>query len=149
MTIKLMKQEYQERKLKKTIEDLCVELPQCNISLEAPLSQKVRTILAREKDLEETIDKMDVEHKACIVELEARVPGMPPKEHEARVAKLSGCATTIETHLAETRKLLDKATKMWTTVKEIDGLIEVLEALHKNQKELDELTATMKDLIPL
>ena len=31
----------------------------------------------------------------------------------------------------------------------IDGLIEVREALQKNQKELDEYIVTMKDLIPL
>ena len=34
-------------------------------------------------------------------------------------------------------------------MEDIDGLIEVREALQKNQKELDELMATMKDLTPL
>lgn len=63
MTIKLVKQEYEESQLKQLIEDLCMELPQCNISSEAPLSQKVKIIVAREKDLEEAIEKMNAEHK--------------------------------------------------------------------------------------
>lgn len=63
--------------MKQKIEDLCVELPQCNISPDAPLSQKVKTIIAKAKDLKETIERMDVEHNAHIVELEARAPGTP------------------------------------------------------------------------
>ena len=55
----------------------------------------------------------------------------------------------IEIHLAETHKLLDEATNTWKTMEDIDGLIEVREALQRNQKELDELTTTMKDLTPL
>ena len=147
--IKLMKQEYEESQLKQSIEDLCTKLPQCNISSEAPLSQKVKIIVERAKDLEETIEKMNAKHKDRITELEARAPGMPPKEREARVAELQGYADTIETRLAETQKLLNEATEMWTTMEDIDGLIEVRETLQKNQKELDELTAIMKDLIPL
>ena len=56
---------------------------------------------------------------------------------------------TIETRLVETQKLLDKATETWTTMEDIDGLNEVHEALQKNRNELDELTVTMKYLIPL
>ena len=59
-----MKKEYEESQLKKTIEDLCVALHQCIISPEALLSQKLKIIVAREKDLEETIEKMDAKHKA-------------------------------------------------------------------------------------
>ena len=62
----MMKKEYEENQLKHSIEDLCVELPQCNILLEALLSQKVKIIIARAKDSEEMIEKMDVEHKARI-----------------------------------------------------------------------------------
>lgn len=78
MKIKMMKQEYEESELKRSIEDLRTELPQCNISLDAPLSQKVKINVAKTKDLEETIEKMDAEHKACITKLKAKVPGMPP-----------------------------------------------------------------------
>lgn len=149
MKVKLMKQEYEESQLKRSIEDLYVELPQCNISPDAPLSQKFKRIVAREKYLEETIEKMEVEHKARIAKLKARAPGTPLVEREAQVAYLKGCAATIETHSAETSKLLDEATETWTTMEEIDGLIKVCASLQKNQKELDELTVTMKDLILL
>ena len=74
--------------MKRSIEYLYVELPQCNTSPNALLSQKVKIIVAIEKDLEETIEKMDAEHKAHTIELEDRVPRTPPEEHEARVAKL-------------------------------------------------------------
>ena len=74
---------------------------------------------------------------------------MPPKEHEARVAELQGYATKIMLRLAETQKLLDEATTTWTTMEDIDDLVEVRATLHKNQKELDEVTATKKDLVPL
>ena len=83
MKIKLMKKEYEEIQMKQTIEDLYTELPQCNISSDASLSQKVKIIVARAKDLEEIIKKMDVEHKDRIIELEARVPRMPLEEREA------------------------------------------------------------------
>ena len=61
--------EHEESKLKKVIDDLCAELPQCNIHLETPMLQKVKIITAIAKDLEETIEKMHVEHKAHITEL--------------------------------------------------------------------------------
>ena len=135
--------------MKQTIEDLCLEIPQCNISLEVVLSQKVKMIVARAKDLEETIENMDAQHKARITELEARALGTPHEEHEARVLEMRNCATTIETRLVETHKLLDEATETWTTMDGIDGLNEVHGALHKNQIELNALTMIMKDLISL
>lgn len=92
---------------------------------------------------------MDAEHKIHIAELEARAPGRPPEEREARVEELQGYADTIEVRLAEMQKLPDEATNTWTTMEDIDGLIDVREALQKNQKELDELTMVMKDVIPL
>ena len=149
MKIKLMKQECEESQLKRSIEDICVELPQCNISPNAPLSQKVKIIVARAKDVEEIIEKMDVEHKARIAELEAIELGTPHEECEAQVTELHGYDTTIETSLAKTQKLLDQATETWTTMGDIDGLIEVCEALQRNQKELDELIVKMEYLTPL
>ena len=92
---------------------------------------------------------MDAKHKTHITKLESRVPRTPPEGCEAQAVELHGYATTIETCLAETHKLLDEATDTWTTIEDIDGLIEVGEALQKNQKELDELMATMKDLVSI
>lgn len=99
--------------------------------------------------MEEIIEKMDVEHKARIAELEAKETETPPKEHEARVTELQGYATMIVLRIAETKKLLDDATTTWTTMEDIDDLVEVRVALQKNKKELDEVTTTMKDLVLL
>ena len=92
---------------------------------------------------------MNVENKACIIELEAKEPETPLEECEARVAELQGYATMIALGLAETQKLLDDATTTWTTMEDLDDLVEVCVALQKNKKELDEVRATMKDLAPL
>lgn len=69
------------------------------------------------------ITEIEVEHKACITELETRASGMPPVMCNARVAEMKGCATTIDTRLVETQKLLDEATHTWTTMDEVHGLI--------------------------
>ena len=49
-----------------------------------PLTQKVRRIADRAKALEETVVKMEEDHKAQIAELEARAPGTPDADKEAR-----------------------------------------------------------------
>lgn len=67
------------------------------------------------------ITEIELEHKVFIVDLETRAPRMPPIEHEARVAELKGCSVTIDSHLVEAQKLLDKAMHTWTTMEEIDG----------------------------
>jgi len=69
-----------------------LELPQCNIEFALPIPQKVRRVADREKALEEIVTrmeeivtKMEEDHKAQIVELEARPPGTPQVDKEARV----------------------------------------------------------------
>lgn len=129
ISTKLSKKEHEENKLKQVIDDLCVNLRQCNIQPETLLLQKEKIIVARAKILEETIEKMDVEHKARIAKLQDKELGTPPTEHEARVFALQGYATMIALRLAEMRKLLNEATTTWTTMEDIDDLVEVREAL--------------------
>ena len=71
---------------------IALELPQCTIEFTLPLPQKVRRVADRAKALEETVTrmeetvaKMEKDHKAQIVELEARPPGTPQVDKEARV----------------------------------------------------------------
>ena len=45
--------------------------------------------------------------------------------------------------------MLNEASHTWTTMEDINGLVEVREALQKTQRELDALTGTMKDLLPI
>ena len=87
--------------MEKTINDLCAEFSHSNILTNDVIPQKVKIIVSRAKDLEETIEKMDVEHKVLITELEARIPGTPPTEREAREQELKGYAEIIEVRIEE------------------------------------------------
>ena len=95
---------------------------------------------------EARIAEMEVEHKAHITELEIKTPGAPPLERKSQVAELQGCATMIDNCLVETYKMLDEAVHTWTTMEEMDSLVEVHFSLQQNQQKFDELVATTKDL---
>ena len=45
--------------------------------------------------------------------------------------------------------MLNEASYTWTNMEDIDGLVEVREALQKTQRELDALRETIKDLLPI
>lgn len=86
-----MKQRNEENQFKQVIAALCEQIPQCSLSPDDPLPQRIDRIIARTKDLDESMEKMKVkheariteikvEHKARIVELEARRPGTLPKD---------------------------------------------------------------------
>ena len=53
-----------EQDLSQVLQNIALELPQCNIEFSLPLTQKVRRIADRAKALEETVVKMEEEHKA-------------------------------------------------------------------------------------
>lgn len=140
-------EQYNASVMEKTIDDLCVEFPHCNISSNAALPQKVKIIVARAKDLEDTIENMDAKHKVHIAELEARTLGTPLTIREAWVQDLRGYAEMVETHIAEAQQLLNDASQAWTNMDDINGLVEVRAALQKMQREIDGLIGTMKDLL--
>ena len=146
ISVKLTQKEYEKRKLTQVIRYLCVELPKCNIQLETPLLQKVKIIATRAKELEDTIEKMDMEHKAHIVELEAKAPETPLVECEERAQALQAFLATIAKHLEDAQKLLDETTNAWTTMNNIEDLVNVHEAIQKTQREMDTIVAGMKDL---
>ena len=45
--------------------------------------------------------------------------------------------------------MIDDASQAWTNMEEIEGLIKVQEQLQMTQREVDALTGTMKDLLPI
>ena len=93
--------------------------------------------------------KMDVEHKAHIADLEARTPRTPLEVREACVEELKGYTEIVETHIVEAQQLLNEASHTWIKMEDIDGLVKVREALQKTQRELDAITRTMTDLLPI
>ena len=76
--------EEREQDLSQVLQNIALELPQCNIEFSLPPTQKVRRIADRAKDLEETMAKMEEDHKVQIAELEAQAPSTPKAEKELR-----------------------------------------------------------------
>ena len=76
--------EEREQDLSQVLQNITLELPQCNIDFSLPLTQKVRNIADRAKALEETMIKMEEDHKVQIAELEAQALGTPEADKEAR-----------------------------------------------------------------
>ena len=70
-TEELRVHEEKEQDLIQVLQNITLELPQCNIDFSLPLTQKARRIADRAKALEETVAKMEEDHKAQIAELEA------------------------------------------------------------------------------
>ena len=107
------------------MQSLALELPQCNIEFALPLTQKVRRVADREKALEETMAKMEEDHKAQIVELEARAPGTPQEEKEARAEAFKLTSTQMKSHVDDAQSLLDDATKTWSKLDELPTKMEL------------------------
>ena len=59
--VELRQYEKGDRDLSQVLQNIAVELPQCNLEPELPVTQKVRRIAEREKDLEE--EKVRLEAK--------------------------------------------------------------------------------------
>ena len=54
--------EEREQDLSQVLQNITLELLQCNIEFALPLTQKVRRIADKAKDLEETVVKMEEDH---------------------------------------------------------------------------------------
>ena len=111
-----MQERQKASELEKTINDVCAEFPHCNIPANVALPQKVRIIVSKAKDLEDTIEKIDAEYKARIAELEAKLPGTPPAEKEARAQALKGYASIVEVYIEEAQELLNDVGEAWTNM---------------------------------
>ena len=81
--------------------------------------------------------------------LGVRTPRTPPVEREVRAQELKGYVEIIEVCIEEAQQLIKDANEAWTNMEEIDGLVEVREALQRMQCGVDSLTNTMKDLLPI
>ena len=89
------------------------------------LPKKVRRIADREKALEETMAKMEEDHKAQIAELEARAPGMPEVDKEARAQAFRHTSTQIKCCIDYAESLLADATKTWLELEELPNRLEL------------------------
>ena len=83
-----------------------------------PLMQKVRRVADRANALEETITKMEEDHKAQIAELEARTPGTPQADKEARVEAFRLISAQMKSHIDDAQSVLSDAMNTWSELDE-------------------------------
>ena len=117
----LRKYEERDQELSQVLQSIALELPQCNIEFTLPVSQKLRKVVDRAKALEETIAQLEEtlakredDHKAQIAELEARPPGTPPAEKEARIEALRLTSTHMKSRINDALLVLADATSTWS-----------------------------------
>ena len=155
--VELMKQQYEESQFRKAIEELCEQIPQCSLSPNDSLPQRIERIVAREKDIDESMEKMkaeheariaemEVEHKDHIKELEARRPRTPPKDREKRKKAIQGFVRDIAQHIEEAQKLLEVASASWQAMDEFDDLVAACDEIQETQKQVDTISMSMKAL---
>jgi len=118
-----------------------LELPQCNIEFSLPLSQKVRRVADRAKVLEETVTKMEEDHKAQIAELEARAPGTPQANKEARAEAFKLTSTQMKCRIDDAESLLADAMTTWSELDELLAKLELQQCIQNIEKD----TAAMKE----
>ena len=106
-----------------------------------PLMHKVRRIADRAKALEEIVTKMEEDQKAQIAELEARAPGTPQEEKEARSEAFRLASTHMKSRIDDAQSLLADATK---TLSELDELLDKLE-LQQSIQNIEKTTAAIKE----
>ena len=99
--------------------------------------------------MEEKIENMDAKYKARIAKLEAKALGTPLEEREERTQALQAFLATLAKHLEDAQKLLDETTNAWEAMNDIEDLVNVSEAIKKNQQEMDTIAAVMKDFPPI
>ena len=121
----LWQYEEREQDLSQVLQNIALELPQCNIEFSLPLTQKGRRIEDRAKALEETVAKMEEDHKVHIAELEARAPGTPEEDKEAWTQAFRITSTQMKCCIDDAESLLADATKTWSELDELPDRMEL------------------------
>ena len=128
------------------MQNITLELPQCNIYFYLPITQKVRRIVDREKALEETMVKMEEDYRAQITELEARAPGTPQADKEARAEAFRLASTQMKSRIDDARSLLADATKTWSELDELPDRLELQQSIQNIEKTTTAIKEEVKSL---
>ena len=107
------------------MQNIALELPQCNIEFSLPLPQKVRRIVDRAKALEETMVKKEEDHKVYTAELEARAPSTLDADKESRAQAFRITSTQMKCRIYDAESLLDDATKTWSELEELPDRLDL------------------------
>ena len=68
---------------------------------------------------------MEEDHKAQIVELEARAPGTPQANKEARAEAFKLTSTQMKCHIDDVESLLVDAMKTWSEIEELPDRLDL------------------------
>ena len=120
-----------------------MELPQCNIDFSLPLPQKVRRVADRAKALEEIVAKMEEDNRGQIAELEARAPGTPQEDKEAKVEAFQLTSAQIKSRIDDALSVLADATSAWSELDEPPQKVEIQQSIH----QIENTTTTIKEEI--
>ena len=138
--------EKREQDLSQVLQSIALELPQCNIEFALPLTQKVRRVADRAKALEETVTKMEEDHKAQITELEARAPGTPQADKEARTEAFRLTSTQMKCLIDDVESLLADAMKTWSNLDELPAKLELQQSILNIENAIVAMKEEVKSL---
>ena len=93
--------------------------------------------------MEETVAKMEEDHKAQIVELEARPPGTPQADKEARVEAFRLTSAQIKSRIDDALSVLADVMNTWSELDEPPEKVEIQQSI----KQIENTTAEMKEEI--
>ena len=84
---------------------------------------------------------MEEYHKAQIAELEARPPGTPQANKEARAQAFRLASTQMKCRIDDAQSLLADATKTWSELDELPAKLELQQSI----QNIEKATAAMKE----
>ena len=85
--------------------------------------------------------KMEKDHKAQIVELEARAPGTPKVDKEARAQAFRITSMQMKCRIDDVESLLVDATKTWSELEELPDRLD----LHQGIQNIENAVAEIKE----
>ena len=117
-----------EVNMRKSVADLCSELPDMQLEDDACIIDNVQKVVLRAKALAVRMDTMEVEYKALIEELEKRYPTQQLKATAKEIVEQIAYRITNTTHLLETTTESQMGIEQITIVEEVCEEIRQVEA---------------------
>ena len=84
---------------------------------------------------------MEEDHKAQIAELEARPPGTPEADKQARAQAFRLASTQMKSRIDDVESLLANATKTWSELDELPDRLELQQSI----QHIEKATAAIKE----
>ena len=89
---------------------------------------------------------MEEDHKVQIAELEARAPGTPEADKEARAQAFRLTSMQIKCHIDDAESLLADAMKTWSELKELLDKLELQQSIQNIENATTQIKEEVKSL---